>query len=528
LSIIIANVKRLIPILAVFVLACQALTPLSGADVRTRPVARAAARSDGLAADEGYPYPPPSQNRWKRSSARAQPETSTETSPEISTFTVRYHPDGPLYVGDQVSIEVIAPEGIDLEHSEVQVSVKEASIGDLGSAKFGAFGIGGRYQATMSWVWDTQELEPGNYTLDFNIKPDIADWTEEIVLLLGTNLPAPEPQAHWLSVEIDCCVVHYISGTPAARDITDLLEVAEAQSLAASQNLGSEFEEPIEITILPRVLGHGGFASREIHVSYLDRNYANSNFSQVLQHEMVHILDGQLGGELRPSLFIEGLAVYLTGGHYKKEPLLARAAVLSDLGWYLPLVPLADDFYNSQHEVGYLQSGALIQYMVRTWGWEAFSDFYRDIQTHESGEPSQAIDTALQAHFGLTFEQLERRFVNELQQQHINPDLYDDVRLIVSYYETVRRYQQVLDPSAYFLTAWLPEGSEMRERELVADYLRRPSARENIILENLIIKAGDHIQMGDFEQAERILSIVNEILDQPTPVEQNLSLPQGS
>ena len=520
--------KRLIPILAVFVLACQALTPQSSAEVRVRPVARAVERSARLPADEAYPYPPPPRSGWEDSSERVQSETQTETSTEISSFTVRYHPDGPLYVGDQVSIEVIAPKGIDLEHSELQVSVKETSVGYLGSAKFGAFGIGGRYQATMSWVWDTQELEPGTYTLSYEVIPGVADWTEEIILLLGNRLPAPEPQAHWVSAEIDCCVVHYISGTPAARDITDLLEAAEAKSLSASQGLGSEFEEPIEITILPRVLGHGGFASREIHVSYLDRNYANSNFSQVLQHEMVHILDGRLGGELRPSLFVEGLAVYLTGGHFKREPLLSRAAVLLDLGWYLPLEPLADDFYNSQHEVGYLQAGALIQYMVRTWGWEAFLDFYRDIHPHESGEPSQAIDTALQAHFGLTFEQLERRLVNELERQHIIPDLYDDVRLIVSYYETVRRYQQALDPSAYFLTAWLPEGSEMRERELVADYLRRPSSTENIVLESLIKKAGDNIQMGNFGRAERILSIVNEILDQPTPVEQNLALPQGS
>jgi len=98
----------------------------------------------------------------------------------------------------------------------------------------------------------------------------------------------------------------------------------------------------------------------------------------------------------------------------------------------------------------------------------------------------------------------------------------------VSYYETVRRYQQVLDPSAYFLTAWLPEGSEMRERELVADYLRRPASAENIFLESFLIKAGNYIQLGDFGQAERILSMVNKILDQQTPVEQNLDLQQGS
>jgi len=188
---------------------------------------------------------------------------------------------------------------------------------------------------------------------------------------------------------------------------------------------------------------------------------------------------------------------------------------------------LADDFYNAQHEVGYLEAGALIQYMVRTWGWGAFSDFYRDIHPHEGGSQSQAIDAALQAHFGLTFEQLEQRFVNELRSQHINPDLYDEVRLVVSYYETVRRYQQLLDPSAYFLTAWLPEGSEMRKRNLVADYLRRPSTQANITLEEGIILAGAQIQTGDFNEAQKILSIINQTLDEYIPTDQSLSLPQG-
>jgi hypothetical protein len=490
-------------------------------------VERAAARAELTALDQLYPHPTPTASR-EQSADLVQSGTPTNSLAEAETFTVRYHPDGPLYVGDQVSIEVIAPQGLDLEHSEVQVSVEQASDGYLDSAKFGAFGIGGRYQATLSWVWDTQGLEPGQYSLAIEVTPSVAAWTEEVVLLPEDGQPAPEPDAHWESVRIDCCVIHYISGTPAARDITELMGVTEAQSLSVSRGLQYGFEEPVQITILPRVLGHGGFASREIHVSYLDRNYANSNFSQVLQHEMVHILDGRLGGELRPSLFVEGLAVYLTGGHYKKEPLLSRAAVLLELGWYLPLEPLANDFYHAQHEVGYLQAGALIQYMVRTWGWEAFSGFYRDIHPHESGEQSQAIDTALQAHFGLTFEQLEQRLLSELRRQHINPDLYDDVRLMVSFYETVRRYQQVLDPSAYFLTAWLPEGSEMRQRELVADYLRRPSNQENIVLESLIIQAGEQLHKGDFGKAQRLLSIVNQALDEYEQVDQSLALPQGS
>ena len=155
--------------------------------------------------------------------------------------------------------------------------------------------------------------------------------------------------------------------------------------------MGIQFTAPITITLMSRVLGHGGFASQDIDISYLDRNYAGSDFGLVLHHEMIHILDGRLGGDFRPSLLVEGLAVYETGGHFKKEPLMPRAAALlpgeTGLGWYIPLAELADNFYLSQHEIGYLEGATLIEYMVNTWGWDAFSSFYRDIHACERQQP---------------------------------------------------------------------------------------------------------------------------------------------
>ena len=71
-----------------------------------------------------------------------------------------------------------------------------------------------------------------------------------------------------------------------------------------------------------------GLQSDGIWVSYLDRNYAGSNSEIVFHHEMVHVLDSRLGGELRPTILVEGLAVYLSGGHFKYEPLIPRAAAL--------------------------------------------------------------------------------------------------------------------------------------------------------------------------------------------------------
>jgi hypothetical protein len=308
-------------------------------------------------------------------------------------------------------------------------------------------------------------------------------------------------------------VLHFISGTDAAQDIDALLEIADERAALAVASLGTDFAEPIIITLLPRVLGHGGFASNEIYVSYLDRNYAGNDFGQVLHHEMVHILDSRLGGELRPTILVEGLAVYLTRGHFKQEPLMARAAALLELGWYLPLEPLADNFYNSQHEVGYLEGGALIQYLVNTYGWEAFSNFYRDIHPHPSDKHSAALEDALQAHFGIDLAEMEQNFMAELYRQHLNPDLLEDVRLTVTYYETSRRYQQSLDPSAYFLTAWLPNGEELRERRIVADLLRHPQEPINLELESKLVAADWHLRAGDYVEVERLLEEVNEVLD---------------
>lgn len=442
--------------------------------------------------------------------------TPTPTAPIATAsdldFDVRYHPDGQLFVGDLVSFEVIAPPGVDLEGKDVTIQVGNISQQELAQSGFSSFGIGQRPQATFNWVWDTSGLDEGKYYLRFSILPGHFTWVETIDLLPQQAIPPPEPRAHWETVESECCVVHYITGTDAAQDLDDLLAQADALGEQAVSSMGTEFSDPIPITILPRVLGHGGFAGDEIYISYLDDNYAGNDFSQVLHHEMVHILDGRLGGDLRPSLLVEGLAVYLSGGHFKKEPLYSRAAALLDLGLYIPLASLADSFYTSQHEVGYLEGAAFIQFLVDGYGWDAYEAFYRGITSHPSGKQSQAIDAALQSNFGVTLAQIEGRFTAHLDRQHRIPDMIEDVRLTVIYYDTVRRYQQLLDPSAYFLTAWLPQGAEMRERGIVADYLRHPQLPENVSIESILLQADAQLRAGDYLKTEKALFAVNSLL----------------
>jgi hypothetical protein len=500
-----------------FLLACRGSTHLQEAASPAGPAPTSG--SEATLPPSATP-PPPSPTPTP---TRTPPPTLTPTAtlpPPTGTpagregFSLDFHPDGGLYAGDQVSLEVIAPPGSNLKGKSVLVEVNGPGETTLGPEQFGRFGIGGRYQATFWWAWDTRGLEAGDYSLTFSIQPEGAVWTETVSLLPQEELPAPEPEGRWGTSETDCCLVYYITGTQAERDLELLEEMLDEQARKAAERLETEFEEPVQVFFVPRVLGHGGFASQEIAVSYLDRNYAGNDPALVLHHEMVHILDGRLGGELRPSFLVEGLAVYLSGGHFKPEALLPRAAALLDLGGYVPLSTLVKDFYPVQHETGYLEGAALIEYMVDTWGWEAFSNFYRDIHPLENQDDSlAALNAALEEHFGLNLEGLEEGFLAVLRAYPLTPELREDVRLTIEFYETVRRYQQLLDPSAYFLSAWLPPTEEMRERGIVADFVRHPETPANIAVETLLVGADAHLREANYEAVSELLSAANGVLE---------------
>jgi hypothetical protein len=192
---------------------------------------------------------------------------------------------------------------------------------------------------------------------------------------------------------------------------------------------------------------------------------------------------------------------------------------LLELGDLLPLSRLADNFYPSQHETGYLEAGALVEYMVETWGWQAFSAFYRDIHPapENDGESkrwsqSEAIDAALHEHFQISLAELDERFRQALRAEAVTEALRLDVQLSIRQYDAVRRYQQRLDPSAYFMTAWLPDGKTMREKGIVADYRRHPEELNNLVLELMLVAADAALRSSDFSVAARHLDSIEAVL----------------
>ncbi len=421
------------------------------------------------------------------------------------------HPDGPLYVGDQVSFEVLAPAAPGNQAGSIQVSFQGSQLGEAG---FAPFGMGMRNQATLWWVWDTRGLKPGRYTLTFTRLPGNTSWTETFPLQPEKQVPPPQPEAHWASSTTTCCIIHYITGTAAERDITLLGREADLESAAVAKQIGITLDKPIDVILMSRVLGQGGFTAGSVYLSYLDGNYTSQDMPILFHHEFVHYYDAAAGGKYRPSFFEEGLAVTLTGGHFKPEPLVARAAALLTLGRYIPLTTLANDFYNRQHDIGYLEAATLVKYMLDTYGWAAFNQFYRDISAPDKGQSDSAvIDAALRAHFKLSFTDLETAYLANLRKQPFTADQRTDLQVTVEFFDTVRRYQAALDPSAYFLYAWLPDGSVMRQRAIVADLLRHPPGWGNRLSEALLERAHAEWFSADYAGAERTLQWTNWMLD---------------
>jgi hypothetical protein len=425
-------------------------------------------------------------------------------------LTVIPHPDGPLFVGDQVSFEVLSPAASGTEAGSIEVSFDGQELGNAGIAPFG---IGGRSQATLWWVWNTRDLKPGSYTLTFTRLPDNTTWTETFSLHPADQVPSPEPEAHWVSTATICCNLYYITGTVAERDIVTLRQVVDKQSAEVSAQLGSNLSERMDIIFMSRVVGHGGFTWSGIYISYLDTNYIGNDMSFLFHHEFVHYYDSALGGSYLPTMLQEGLAVYLTGGHFKPESLGPRAAALLDLGLYIPLITLANDFYNQQHDISYLEASTLVKYLVETYGWDAFNQFYRTIPAPINQTIYAVMDIALQDHFGVSFEELETAYLTYLKSQTVTEDTLSDLQLTVTFFDTVRRYQEVLDPSAYFKTAWLPDGSVMRQRGIVADFLRHPDGWENRLFESLLTRSQRGLFSGDYRKTENTLKWTNWLLN---------------
>ena len=439
----------------------------------------------------------------------------------VSEDSVFIYPVPAVYEGDLVTFLVRpdVPAIVDSSAVVVQVDVDDSvSL----SRSLTTNNLAGSPSALFTWDWDTRG-HVGERVITVTVDPaDLIvtgdeDVTNNQIALAVPVLPARakpvrERNAEWLTAETACCMLHVVSGTAAHRDLNRLTTTVQEAVEDAATTLGVDIPEPLHFYLIDRVIGQGGYASSTVVVSYLDRNYVGEGITELITHEAVHLLDYQFAPN-RISFLAEGLAVWVTGGHYKVEDIDQRVKALRETGLYVPLASLADDFYAHQHELGYLQAGGFIQFLVNSYGWDRVRAFYGDVGSDESSAPSQMLEAALQRHFGTTLNAIERDWFVYLDSLPRDPDTVADLLATIRYYDLMRAYQLKYDPTAHFLQAWLPSARELEERQITADLTRHPNDELNVTLEVMFVAVDRALRSGNVDEANVLLESIERALE---------------
>jgi hypothetical protein len=174
---------------------------------------------------------------------------------------------------------------------------------------------------------------------------------------------------------------------------------------------------------------------------------------------------------------------------------------------------MINDFYPVQHEVGYLQAAGFITYLIARGGWGTFKSFYSDVSADDGATVAEAIDVNLQHYYGASLAQIEGEWQAYLESMTPDPAHVEDLRATIRYYDVVRRYQEIYDPTAHYLSAWLPHPTQVREFGNPADLTRRPEEEMNVLLEVMLVTAEKALRAGDFSRVHVILDSVENIIN---------------
>jgi hypothetical protein len=406
----------------------------------------------------------------------------------------------------------------------VAVRISDRAPDGLDTLAYGTAGyytIDGVPRIRLEWAWDTAGLA-GEQTLRVELDPDDAitegdeDPTNNVVYVTAELQPAEERHpveaaAAWSTTSTECCVVHYLTSTAAERDLANLAAMVQSAVTWTTEELDADLTRRLDVYFVDRVIGQGGYAQRALALSYLDRRYAGYDLETVIRHEAVHVVDVRMMDDPPPAMLREGLAVWVAGGHFQPEPIPERAAALVELGLYVPLDQLADDFYLLQHEAGYLEAAALVSYLIETYGWDGFLEFYGAFED-PSGLPSAVLDEVLLSTFDVGLTETEDGFREWLRAYPPEPKEVLNLQTTIRLFETVRLYQQAYEPGAYFLTGWLVDPVEAESLGVVADLVRHPREVENVALEAMLLTASNSLTDERLGTANAYLSRVEDAL----------------
>src|SRR5215207_5131500 len=317
--------------------------------------------------DQPDNYVPPEETTFSTPLPGGTLPTIDSTTQLVPIGPVRAFPGPEHYAGDVLSFAIKVPAGFDgslpiymaLDHGQPIIVPESVYYG----------------QMILPFALDTTTLT-GHHTLQFITENGDLNEIYFFEVLPADQRPANEMRAHWVTRETDCCIFHYLSETAAARDIDFISEHFQQGAEEYQAIMKAEIDSKVEIHIIDRLFGNGGFGGRgDIVISYTDRYYGptigGEGLETLARHEFSHAAGVGLANAGDGVEFnYEGLAVYVAGGHYKPEPLDQRGSALFDLGYYVPVGE-----FLSQHELAYLYPAAMLTYIVEVHGKDKMWQF---------------------------------------------------------------------------------------------------------------------------------------------------------
>jgi hypothetical protein len=314
-----------------------------------------------------------------------------------------------------------------------------------------------------------------------------------------TTTPGPAAAGLWRRAETEHFTFYYLPGSRAEQDLAPIQAAGEQAMAEVAAALAVAPTTRIQVYFVNRIFWQGGasYPDNVLLLSYPepDRDYVASDLPTVFRHEIAHALVGQaVGDDRKGGMLGEGVAVWAARGHYHEEMLDVAAATLlepnADL--YIPLPALRSDFYNQQHELAYLESGALVRFLIARHGVAAFKRLLA-----APDKPDQIYDQS--------WLELEAAWRESLQA--LQPTVADAeaVRLRVRYYDVMRRYEEQRDPDARLLPDRAPPEWDAA---LVARFSRANPDPADIALERQLTTAGRALWTGAPATAARLLDEV--------------------
>lgn len=434
------------------------------------------------------------------------PTISPSPTPEISADepilildeidqSVRAFPGPTHYEGDQLIFELNVNEFVEAGEAPVSVQVDDQDPIELTGEWRGS---------TLIFSFDTSGLT-GEHELTISAqKPGVS--VNEIYLLdllPASQRPEQESEAAWSDKEIECCVLHYITNTAAARDLEWISEVVQEAADEFDQFPDVDITEKIDIFFIDRMWYNGAFGGAgELLAVYTDRYYGpaqgEDGLKTLVRHELGHAL-------FQIFSYGEGLSVYLAGGHYKPEPIPERAAALVELGYLGRTSGLTIGY---QHESVYLYQAAIVSYMVETYGWDGMWAFVDSDSQLPQATPEER-DQVFQETFGVSKTEFEQEFYDWVV-SHEPTEQEVDLKLTIELQDLRREYQKRFTPEPMFLLGYSDE-SFAKPEYLLAN-IREANSPANIATELLIADAQQAINDGQYEKAQRLVGALMSIL----------------